>query len=267
MTPPDFNEIVFEKLNKEYGAYFLRKTYKGVIVISVVSAVIIGCLAVLIPFLSIPQQKSRELFLMRNVTMDNLMAPQAQQEPPPPGSPSAQALVKPPAKLLTRETKYVAPMVIDSVITAEKLIDLKSDTTTGATMGQGDINGTGNEEGASAGLTGGNGTGGGGNGLYSNVDDMPKFKGGDINKFREWVEKKTKYPELATMKGIQGKVYVTFVVERDGSVSNGKIVKGVDPLIDNEALKSVMSSPKWSPGKQRGESVRVSYIIMLNFQL
>jgi hypothetical protein len=58
-----------------------------------------------------------------------------------------------------------------------------------------------------------------------------------------------------------------FIVEKDGSVTNGKVVKGVDPLINDEALKAVMSSPKWTPGKQRGTAVRVSYIIMLNFQL
>ena len=96
---------------------------------------------------------------------------------------------------------------------------------------------------------------------------LTKFRGGDINKFREWVQKKTKYPEIATINGIQGKVYVTFIVERDGTVSNGKVVKGVDPLINDEALKAVMSSPKWTPGKQRGTAVRVSYIIMINFQL
>ena len=72
---------------------------------------------------------------------------------------------------------------------------------------------------------------------------------------------------MATINGIQGRVYVTFIVEKDGSVTNGKVVKGVDPLINNEALKAVMSSPKWTPGKQRGTAVRVAYIIMLNFQL
>jgi len=99
------------------------------------------------------------------------------------------------------------------------------------------------------------------------VDIMPTFKGGDINKFREWVQKKTKYPEEATINGIQGKVYITFIVETDGTVSDVKVAKGVDPLIDGEAVKAVKSSPKWAPGKLRGMTVRVSYIIMLDFQL
>jgi len=66
---------------------------------------------------------------------------------------------------------------------------------------------------------------------------------------------------------LQGQVYITFVVENDGTVSNVKVEKGVDPLIDNEAMKAVKSSPKWSPGKLRGITVRVSYVIMLDFQL
>ena len=270
MSVPDFDDIVFERLNKEYGAYFLRKKYNHVLLISLVSAVILGCLAVLIPFIRRPEQKSREIYSARYVSMENLLAPPGQPGSPPPMAPAAPALVKAPAKLKTTEAKYVAPKVVDSIPPVLKLIDLRSDSISGMSE-TGDINGNGDEKGSSGGVIGGTGTGGneggGGSGLYTTVDEMPKFKGGDINKFREWVQKKTKYPEEATINGIQGKVYVTFIVERDGTVSNGKVVKGVDPLINNEALKAVMSSPKWSPGKLRGESVRVSYIIMLNFQL
>jgi len=96
---------------------------------------------------------------------------------------------------------------------------------------------------------------------------MPKFKGGDINKFREWVQKKTNYPEIAIDNNIEGRIYITFIVENDGCVTNVKVVKGVDPIIDDEAVKAVMSSPRWTPGKQRGKEVRVSYLIMINFQL
>ena len=66
---------------------------------------------------------------------------------------------------------------------------------------------------------------------------MPSFKGGDINKFREWVKKRTNYPQAAIDNRIQGKVYLTFIVETDGTVSNVTVVKGVDPIIDDEAVK------------------------------
>ena len=203
------------------------------------------------------------------VTMDNLMAPPGQAGVPlPPASSPVHA--KAPARLKAPEVRYTAPKVVDSIPPPEKLISSKSDSIAGGVSEQGDINGTGNEKGSSSGDGtggGGGGIGGSGNGSYPLVDVMPTFRGGDINKFREWVQRKTRYPETATINGIQGRVYVTFIVEKDGSVTNGKVVKGVDPLIDNEALKAVMSSPKWTPGSLRGVIVRVSYIIMLNFQL
>ena len=97
------------------------------------------------------------------------------------------------------------------------------------------------------------------------VEVMPSFKGGDINKFREWVQKRTNYPQAAVDNRIQGKVYLTFIVEKDGSVSNVTVVKGVDPIIDNEAVKAIQASPKWSPGLQRGQPVSVRYSMSSEF--
>jgi protein TonB len=99
------------------------------------------------------------------------------------------------------------------------------------------------------------------------VEVKPTFKGGDIEKFREWVQKRTIYPQMAQDNGIRGKVYLTFVVERDGSVSNVKVVKGVNKLLDDEAIKAIEASPKWNPGLQRGRPVRVRFSIFLNFTL
>jgi protein TonB len=99
------------------------------------------------------------------------------------------------------------------------------------------------------------------------VEVMPSFKGGDINKFREWVMKRTNYPQAAVDNRIEGKVYLTFIVEIDGTVSNVTVVRGVDPLIDKEAVRTIQSSPKWSPGLQRGQPVRVRYSMSLSFSL
>ena len=76
-----------------------------------------------------------------------------------------------------------------------------------------------------------------------------------------------KYPVIAQENGIQGKVYVTFVVGKDGSVFNAQVARGVDPSLDKEALRVVNRLPKWKPGKQRGKPVRVSYTVPINFQL
>ena len=94
---------------------------------------------------------------------------------------------------------------------------------------------------------------------------MPSFKGGGLEKFREWVTKRTNYPQAAYDNKIRGTVFLTFIVEKDGSVSNVTVVKSVDPLLDDEAVKAISESPKWTPGLQRGEPVRVRYSIPLNF--
>jgi protein TonB len=99
------------------------------------------------------------------------------------------------------------------------------------------------------------------------VEDMPKFKGGDINKFREWVQKRVRYPEIAAENGIQGRVYITFVVETSGLVSNVSVTRSVDALLDEAAKEAVEASPKWDPGMQRGRPVRVRYSIPIIFQI
>ncbi|MEA1886381.1 MAG: energy transducer TonB [Bacteroidota bacterium] len=103
--------------------------------------------------------------------------------------------------------------------------------------------------------------------IFVVVEDMPTFRGGDVDKFRQWVQQRIKYPQIAAENGIQGKVFLMFVVEPDGSVSNVSVLRGVDPALDNEAVRVVESSPKWSPGKQRGAPVRVRFSITVNFQL
>ena len=103
--------------------------------------------------------------------------------------------------------------------------------------------------------------------IFVIVEDMPKFRGGDINKFREWVQKRVRYPEVAAENGIQGRVFITFVVEPNGNVSNVSITRSVDPLIDDAAKEAVAASPKWEPGMQRGRPVRVRYSIPIIFQL
>ncbi len=103
--------------------------------------------------------------------------------------------------------------------------------------------------------------------IFFIVEDMPSFMGKDVNAFREWVAKRLKYPEIAAENGISGRVFVRFVVEPDGRVDNVQVVRGVDPALDAEAIRVVKSSPRWSPGKQRGKAVRVAYTIPIVFVL
>jgi TonB family protein len=98
------------------------------------------------------------------------------------------------------------------------------------------------------------------------VEDMPEFPGGE-EALRKWIAENVKYPKAAAEKGIKGKVYITFVVEADGSISRAKIARGVDPLLNEEALRVVNGLPIWKPGKQKGKAVPVSYTIPINFAL
>ena len=98
------------------------------------------------------------------------------------------------------------------------------------------------------------------------VEDMPEFPGGDLA-LRKYIANAIKYPVIAQENGIQGKVYVTFVVGKDGKVTNARIARGVDPSLDKEALRVVNSLPTWKPGKQRGKPVNVSYTVPINFVL
>ena len=102
--------------------------------------------------------------------------------------------------------------------------------------------------------------------IFQIVEEMPSFPGGD-QKMMEYVAKNIKYPQIARETGVQGKVFVNFVVEPDGSVSNVKILRGIGGGCDEEAMRVVKSMPKWKPGKQRGKPVRVSYNLPVNFKL
>ena len=102
--------------------------------------------------------------------------------------------------------------------------------------------------------------------IFQIVEEMPQFPGGDA-KLLEYVATHIKYPQIARETGIQGRVFVGFVVEPDGSVSNVKILRGIGGGCDEEAVRVIKSLPKWKPGKQRGKAVRVSYQIPVLFKL
>lgn len=98
------------------------------------------------------------------------------------------------------------------------------------------------------------------------VEQMPSFPGGS-KKLVEYLSEKTRYPKDLEETCIQGRVILTFVVEKDGSISDVKVVRSLDPLLDKEAVRVVSSMPKWIPGKQNGVAVRVKYTIPVTFRL
>ena len=102
--------------------------------------------------------------------------------------------------------------------------------------------------------------------IFQIVEEMPEYPGGE-KKLLEYVGKSVKYPQIARESGIQGRVFVNFVIEPDGSVSNVKVLRGIGGGCDEEAVRVIKSMAKWKPGKQRGKAVRVSYTLPVNFKL
>lgn len=104
------------------------------------------------------------------------------------------------------------------------------------------------------------------NKVFIAVEKMPMFPGGDPG-LLQFVNKSIKYPVIAQENGIQGRVVCSFVVNRDGSVVDAEVIKGIDPALDKEALRVINSMPKWEPGRQSGKPVRVRYTIPIIFRL
>ncbi|MCH7657111.1 MAG: energy transducer TonB [Bacteroidetes bacterium] len=174
--------------------------------------------------------------------IDEEIIPVTRQEKPEPKIPP-----KPP------KVTEVLNIVEDDVIIENELMldDLESDQDEEVQMLDFDVEGEEQEEAE----------------IFFIVEDMPDFKGKGLNGFRNWVMKNLEYPEIAAENGISGTVYVTFVVEPTGLVSKVKIVRGVDPALNKEAIRVVKTSPKWTPGKQRGKAVRVAFTFPIKFVL
>jgi len=253
---PGFNDLLFASRNREYGAYQLRKKYNAVVTGGIIFASFIGSAAVILPFVLNPHSEHMISGGSRyvQVTMENLKPPDEiyiPTVPPPPRSKHIEDIVR-----------YVPPEVVDTVVTVEKTIPSNDELLANTTDNQSEANNSGH---GSELISGDVGSGDGD--AFFLVEVMPSFKGGGLEKFREWIFKNTIYPQEAIDKKIRGKVVLSFVVEKDGSVSNVNVLKGVNPLLDNEAVKVISESPKWSPGLQRGQPVRFRYLIPLDFTM
>jgi protein TonB len=103
-------------------------------------------------------------------------------------------------------------------------------------------------------------------GVYTEVEEMPEYPGG-INALMSEIASAINYPDEAKKNGIQGKVFVSFVVDEQGKVTNAKIERGVNPALDAESLRVVNNLKTWKPGKEKGKAVKVAYTIPINYAL
>ena len=102
---------------------------------------------------------------------------------------------------------------------------------------------------------------------FVKVEQMPSFQGGDLMTFRNWVMSKLRYPQIAQENGITGRVLLMFVIERDGSLTNIQVIQTPDSSLSDEAIRVLKTSPKWTPGKQRNQTVRVKYTLPIDFRI
>jgi TonB family protein len=221
-------------------------------------------LVVVVPFVLSLNSEEERMIIFDNYAfwdIDDLEPPIDVFVPPPPPPPRPREV-----EVVQEIVRYAPPVIVDSISPAEEYF-----ATMDEILFQTDIEdfildgiGTGMGDDIIYGYGFGDGDFGG---AFFVVEIMPTFRGGDLNTFREWVQRRIIYPQAAIQARIQGTVYVTFVVERDGSVSNVTIVRGVAPIIDEEVVMAIESSPMWSPGLQRGQAIRMRFSIPLNFVL
>ena len=102
--------------------------------------------------------------------------------------------------------------------------------------------------------------------VYDLVDEMPSFPGG-LEELYKWIDNNVQYPAVAWENGIEGRVILKFIVEKDGSLSDSTVIHSVHPMVDREALRLVGQMPKWNPGKRAGIPVRVRYCLPIKFKL
>lgn len=249
---PDFDQIVFEIRNKEYGAYLLRKSYSRNLLIAMMIGVSVICMAVITPYYTnkdpeIIQHQTNSpgvITLLDPDQLNKLIAPPAPEPPP--------------ALIVQREV-YAVPDVVDSLaageldglltadqaqkdLTDQKVVDISTDIIPDIPVADPEPK------------------------IFIKVEEMPEFPGGNAQLLK-FIAENTIYPAVAQENNIQGKVFVKFVVTASGGVDLVTISKGVDPELDEEAIRVVMTLPLFKPGKQRGIPVPVWYTVPINFQI
>lgn len=253
---PDFDDIIFAQRNKDYGAYELRRRYNRNVIVSLLIGIIIMASVCIAPFLGArasgikPGPVERQVEInMQNLEKPDKLIPEV---PPPPSEPLAKAIRQ------VKQVKYVAPVVVDSVVSAEstKLMtadeaqtNVKNAVVEVAPAAKEDV--TEPETRTEP---------------FVSVEEMPVPQGGEAGLYK-YIADNTIYPKIALDNNIQGKVYVRFCVTSKGTVDQVSILKGVDPELDAEAIRVVKSFPPFKPGKMSGKPVPVWYIVHIDFQL
>lgn len=267
LTSREWCELVFEGKNKLFGAYEMRKDtarrHNTAMLIVVIAAVLAFSLPALIKSV-IPERDVKEV-VTDVATLSNLDEAEVKKEPDP---------IKPdipPPPPLKSSVKFVAPVVTkDEEVNDDDLLKSQDELKeTDVAISTADIVGTDEVNGqdiADLQVIAEEPKKEDDNKIYENVEQPPSFPGGEEAMYK-YLKENLNYPTIAQESGIKGRVYVRFAVMKDGSISNIKVTRPVDPSLDQEAIRLVKSMPKWSPGKQNGNPVNVYFSIPVVFLL
>lgn len=253
MKDPDFDDIIFERRNKEYGAYLLRKKYNRTVIISLLIGIVIIAVTIFMPYFNAMALENKLKHAERQVEikMENLDQANETVAPPPPPPP-------PPADVV-QQVKYVPPVVVDSVkpeeavqlMTADEAqAEVKNDEVVDIVQ---EVKEEVREEEAET-------------EPFIVVEEMPVPPGG-VSGLLKYIADNINYPQIAQENNIQGKVIVRFCVTPKGGIDHVSVYKGVDPELDAEAIRVVKTLPPFKPGKQGGKPVPVWFTVPISFQI
>ena len=275
---PMWIEMVFEGKNKEYGAYVLRsgtssRNLKALLILFIAAALIGGYL---IYKIQADKAAAERTAYMEQLELSKLreQAKNEKREEKKVEKPKIEPIKELPQ---VRETqKFTAPVIKkDELVKEENEVKQMADLDANTAVGTKDQEGTKDrtieaareavveaapvevKEEVKQEVT---------QKIHEVVEQQPQFPGGQAALF-SWLSQNIHYPPVAEENGIYGRVVVSFVVETDGSISNVQVVRGVDPSLDKEALRVTKAMPKWQPGKQNGQAVRVKYNLPVTFKL
>lgn len=267
----DWVDLVFEGRNKAYGAYRLRKSTTKRNVLAMVAVVLLLIVAFIILTVKNFVDEQRAKVAMTQVAeLTNYKQPEKKAEV------KQKKVEVEPERVVERvksSIKFTAPVIKkdeevkpdEELKTQDELMSTKTAIGTFDVKGNDDVNGEilkakeviaepeppkHEEE----------------NKVFDIVEQQPLFPGGPTA-LMKYLSENTKYPVVAQENGVQGRVTVQFVVEKDGSISDVHVLRGVDPSLDKEAVRVVKSMPRWTPGKQNGITVRVNYRVPVLFRL
>ena len=267
----EWTDIVFTGRNQSYGAYKLRKGTgkRNVISIIAVIALAVLCQIGLTIKKAADAEAARRAAMTQAVELSQLEQPKKKAE-----MKQKQIKVEPErvVEQVKSSIKFTAPVIKkdsevkpeDELKTQDQLMETKTAIGSFDVKGNDDANGEvlkakeviAQPEPPKVEETK----------VFDVVEQMPSFPGGPAA-LMTYLSQNTKYPVVAQENGVQGRVVVSFVVERDGSITDVRVVRSVDPSLDKEATRVVKSMPNWIPGKQNGSTVRVKYNVPVSFKL